>query len=188
MSLFPPSLLPPSTLPDDLVLRPLHTEDLQLGHLDVLSVLSPTPALSPAQYTAIVQSMLARPDTYYPLVVFSPSSNKILACATLIVERKFLRGGGLVGHIEDVAVSQLAQGKGLGKVLVVALARLAESLGCYKCILDCSQDNIPFYEKCGFYQKEYEMVQYFGAAKKSQPTPSATSTAAAPEPSKPANL
>lgn len=42
-------------------------------------------------------------------------------------------------------------------------------MGCYKIILDCSQKNIPFYEKCGFSHKEYEMVLYLDhndAAKK----------------------
>ncbi|KZO94520.1 acyl-CoA N-acyltransferase [Calocera viscosa TUFC12733] len=190
MSLFPASLLPPSSL-SDLVLRPLHKDDHLLGHLDVLAVLSPTPPLSAEQYAAICESMTSRPETYYPIVVFAPSQHKIVATATLLVERKFLRAGGLVGHIEDVAVSSLAQGRGLGKVLVVTLAALAEKLGCYKCILDCSKENIPFYEKCGFYHKEYEMVQYFGAAKKPLPaTPTPTSSAPAPEPSpsKAANL
>jgi hypothetical protein len=28
-------------------------------------------------------------------------------------------------------------------------------------ILDCSQKNVPFYEKCGFIHKEYEMACYF---------------------------
>lgn len=31
---------------------------------------------------------------------------------------------------------------------------------CYKIILDCSQKNVPFYEKCGFAVKELQMVMY----------------------------
>lgn len=33
-------------------------------------------------------------------------------------------------------------------------------MGCYKIILDCSVKNVPFYEKCGFAEKEREMVLY----------------------------
>lgn len=28
-------------------------------------------------------------------------------------------------------------------------------------ILDCSVQNAPFYEKCGFFRKEVQMAQYF---------------------------
>lgn len=36
---------------------------------------------------------------------------------------------------------------------------LAQELGCYKVILDCSEDNVPFYEKCGLTRKEVQMVK-----------------------------
>ena len=35
-------------------------------------------------------------------------------------------------------------------------------MGCYKIILDCSVKNVPFYEKCGFVEKEREMALYYG--------------------------
>lgn len=38
----------------------------------------------------------------------------IVACATLLVEHKFLRECGNVGHIEDVVVHDSQRGKGLG--------------------------------------------------------------------------
>lgn len=34
-------------------------------------------------------------------------------------------------------------------------------MGCYKIILDCSVKNVPFYQKCGFTEKEREMVLYY---------------------------
>ena len=37
------------------------------------------------------------------------------------------------------------------------LKDVADSLGCYKAILDCSEANIPFYEKCGFDKKGIQM-------------------------------
>ena len=47
--------------------------------------------------------------------------------------------------------------RGLGKMLIEKLKDLAVEKGCYKTILNCSEDNIGFYEKCGFYQKEVQM-------------------------------
>lgn len=42
--------------------------------------------------------------------------------------------------------------------VIAALMAHAQSQGCYKAILDCSDSNVPFYEKCGFTQKEVQMV------------------------------
>jgi len=40
------------------------------------------------------------------------------------------------------------------------LTDTAKEAGCYKIILDCSEDNAPFYEKCGLSRKEIQMVKY----------------------------
>ena len=45
--------------------------------------------------------------------------------------------------------------------VVTALTRVAERMGCYKVILDCSEENQPFYEKCEFKRKEVQMARYF---------------------------
>ena len=67
-----------------------------------------------------------------------------------MIEQKFIHDGGKVGHIEDVVVRKEYQGKGVGKKIVNALLKYAEKKGCYKTILDCSEDLIPFYESIGF--------------------------------------
>ena len=79
----------------------------------------------------------------------------------LLVERKLIHSCGLVGHIEDISVLQTEQGKSLGLYIVRYLANLAKARGCYKVILDCSPENIKFYNKCGFNQCGIEMSQRF---------------------------
>jgi GNAT superfamily N-acetyltransferase len=87
--------------------------------------------------------MRSCPDTYYPLAIFSAQDrSKMIAVGTIFMERKFIHGLCLYGHIEDIAVSKEVQGKGLGKKLILSLLALSESLGAYKTILDCSKDNI----------------------------------------------
>lgn len=49
---------------------------------------------------------------------------------------------GLVGHIEDIAVSKAVQGQKLGLRVIQALVGVGERLGCYKTILDCSAENV----------------------------------------------
>lgn len=38
---------------------------------------------------------------------------------------------------------------------------MAKEIGCYKVILDCSEGNVGFYERCGLVRKEVQMVKYF---------------------------
>ena len=40
------------------------------------------------------------------------------------------------------------------------LKHLAFSRGCYKVILDCTEQNVPFYLSCGFTRKEVQMALY----------------------------
>ena len=55
-----------------------------------------------------------------------------------------------VGHIEDVVVSKEFEGRGIGMKLVRSLLEKAEIMNCYKTILDCKDELIPFYERIGF--------------------------------------
>ncbi|CAD0089671.1 unnamed protein product [Aureobasidium vineae] len=56
----------------------------------------------------------------------------------------------MVAHVEEVCVSASQQGKGLGLILIQALNATAKDLGVGKLILNCSKENIKFYEKCGY--------------------------------------
>ena len=66
----------------------------------------------------------------------------VIAVGTVFIERKFLRGLGSVGHIEDIAVDQSQQGKRLGLRIIQALTYISENSGCYKTILNCNNENI----------------------------------------------
>jgi len=98
------------------------------------------------------------------LSILDPAS-RIVGTGALIVERKFIHNLGLVGHIEDIAVSKDQQGKKLGLRIIQALDFVAEKVGCYKSILDCSETNEGFYVKCGFKRAGLEMAHYYGAGK-----------------------
>lgn len=82
---------------------------------------------------------------------------EVIGTTTLLVEKKFIHRGGLVGHIEDVAVANGYQGRGVGSSLVEAAVRRAKEIGCYKCILDCRPELVGFYEGLGFSRHEVGM-------------------------------
>ncbi len=53
------------------------------------------------------------------------------------------------------------RGQNLGRLIIETLKEIGRSKGCYKVILDCVEENIPFYVKCGFVQSEVRMAAYF---------------------------
>jgi glucosamine-phosphate N-acetyltransferase len=85
----------------------------------------------------------------------------IVGSVTIFIETKIIHNFGKVAHIEDVIVDNACRGKGLGKLIVTKCIDYARTHNCYKIILNCSDENIHFYEKCGFSKKESEMTLYF---------------------------
>lgn len=81
-------------------------------------------------------------QTYYVINIVSRETDKVVGTGTVFIEKKFLRGLGSVGHIEDIAVSKDMQGKKLGLRVIQTLVAISEKVGCYKTILNCSDENI----------------------------------------------
>ncbi|KAK7847480.1 glucosamine 6-phosphate n-acetyltransferase [Quercus suber] len=108
-----------------------------------------------------IQLLSALGDDHIISVVEDESPGKIIATGSIFMEKKFLRNCGKVGHIEDVVVDSNARGLKLGKKIIAFLTEHARLMGCYKVILDCSLENKAFYEKCGFKQKDIQMIKYF---------------------------
>jgi glucosamine-phosphate N-acetyltransferase len=75
---------------------------------------------------------------------------QVVGTASLLLERKFLHKGGLVGHIEDVAVHRDFRLRGTGTAVVGHATEEARKLGCYKVVLDCFEDLVPFYGRLGY--------------------------------------
>jgi len=161
--LFHPDIIPVQVrreLHADLHIRPLSRTDYTRSHLAVLSVLTVVTDPGLAAYQARFDLLRAAPRTNYSIVIIDKHSDQIVAVGSVFVEHKFLRGLGSVGHIEDIAVDPKVQGKKLGLRIIHALTGISEKEGCYKTILNCSDKNIPFYEKCGYVKKENEMAKY----------------------------
>ena len=76
---------------------------------------------------------------------------------TLLLEPKLIHGGGLVGHIEDVAVRKAYEGKRVGSAVVGKAIQRARDLGCYKVILNCKEELVPFYTRLGMRRHEVGM-------------------------------
>ncbi|ODA80464.1 hypothetical protein RJ55_03422 [Drechmeria coniospora] len=151
------------TLPEGYKLRPLRKSDHGTGFLECLRVLTTVGDISREGFDAQFDRMRAQ-ESYY-VIVIENEKGAVVATGALIVEHKFIHSLGAVGHIEDIAVSKSEQGKKLGLRLIQALDAVAERVGCYKSILDCSEANEGFYLKCGFRRAGLQMAHYYEADK-----------------------
>ncbi len=154
------------------LLSELKREDLDLGFLQTLDNLIPgTSQLDRSKAESIVKEIETNPFHRIFIVYAIREDNKdggdatdarkvVVGTTTLLVEPKFIFGGGRVGHIEDVCVRKEFQGLGIGGWLVNHATMVAESMmGCIKIVLDCSDETMPFYESLGYSYQDNCMVK-----------------------------
>ena len=131
----------------DITVRKLQKEDLWNGFLQTLDSLRQASNIDKKTAEKIFDKINSNPDYIVAVAVIE---GKIVGATTLLIETKFIHNGGKVGHIEDVVVDKKYQRKGIGEKIIMYLLRYAKDQGCYKTILDCTDEVKPFYEKLGF--------------------------------------
>ena len=131
----------------DITVRKLQKDDLWNGFLQTLDSLRQASNIDKKTAEKIFDKINSNPDHIVAVAVIE---GKIVGSTTLLIETKFIHNGGKVGHIEDVVVDKKYQRKGIGEKIVIYLLRYAKDQGCYKTILDCTDEVKPFYEKLGF--------------------------------------
>jgi glucosamine-phosphate N-acetyltransferase len=126
-------------------IRELTGRDLTRGFLETLAALAEV-GLTPEQAAEVLRSRLRSGVRTY----VACAGEEVVGTATLLVEHKFIHGGGRVGHIEDVAVRRDCQEHGVGSALVRHATEEARGLGCYKVILDCFEHLVAYYGRLGY--------------------------------------
>ena len=129
------------------IIRELRKDDLWNGFLTTLDSLRQASDIDRNKAEKIFEKINSNPDH---LIVVAELDGKIVGTTTLLIEPKFIHKGGLVGHIEDVVVDKNFEGQKIGEKIMKYILEFAKSRGCYKTILDCTDDVKPFYEKLGF--------------------------------------
>lgn len=134
----------------------LHYNDYYNGFLQLLEQLTVVNA-NEISYEAFKEHMNTMKSKVF---IIRNETNKVIATAAIFIEHKFIHKLSSVGHIEDVVVDLNYRGLGLGKMLVDYCVEYAKNNNCYKVILNCSNENVGFYEKCDFINKNVEMSLY----------------------------
>ena len=94
------------------------------------------------------------------LAIVAELDNVIVGYGTLLVEQKIR--GGKAGHIEDIVIHPDFRRTGIGRAILDFLAGHAVELGCYKLVLQCSEENRRFYELGGYRQTHLAMQKPLG--------------------------
>jgi glucosamine-phosphate N-acetyltransferase len=136
------------------IIRELKETDLWNGFLTSLDSLSEASNIDKNKAEAVFEKINTNPDY---IIAVAEIDGKIVGSTTLLIESKFIHNGGLVGHIEDVVVNKEYQGQKIGEKIMKFLLEISKKRGCYKTILDCTDDVKPFYEKLGFKQVASEL-------------------------------
>lgn len=136
-----------------MTLRSLGLEDLKQEFFDIYS--SPgCDAIPSSKIEKIFKERIHAGMNSYVL----ESKGKLVASATMLVETKFFREGSKAAHLIDLTFHPNYQGSQLNSMFITSLKAEAIAKGCYKIILNCSEDLIPFFESQGFEQKELQMM------------------------------
>ena len=138
----------------DLIRRELEEKDFKNGFLTTLDVLRETSSMSEDKALEIFKKIKSNPEH---IIIIAEIEGKVIGSTTLLIEPKFIHQGGVVGHIEDVVVDKKFQGKKIGEKIIIKVLEIAKNHGCYKTILDCSDNVKPFYEKLGFKHNSNEL-------------------------------
>ena len=135
------------------VIRELQEKDFQKGFLNTLDTLRET-SINEDKALEIFKHIKSNPNH---IIIIAEVNRLIVGSTTLLIEQKFIHEGGIVGHIEDVVVSKEFQGRKIGQKIIKYVLQIAKNQGCYKTILDCSDDVKSFYEEIGFKQHSNEL-------------------------------
>jgi len=143
---------------ENIIFRELNENDWDKGFFELLKELTQSEKLDEEKFKEILKVINKTANIY---IYEDIKTSRIIGTATLMIEQKFIRGGGKVGHLEDVVIDKNYRGLNLGLNLIEKIINLAKEKGCYKIIGNCDSNLIGFYKKCGFSNKGIQIAIYF---------------------------
>ncbi len=138
------------------IFRKLEESDYHKNYLQLLSQLTQVGNITQEEFSNIFAKIQSQIWVFEDI-----AANKIVASASIFLEQKFIHGGGIVAHLEDVVVDQSYRGAQLGQKLIANIVEIAKNSGAYKIIADCKTELLSFYSKNGFEKKGDQIAIYF---------------------------
>lgn len=101
--------------------------------------------ISQENLSQVMQKIIENGNHY---LIIAEKDNEIIGTSLLLIQLNLFHGGKSSGHIENVITDKNYRNRGVGKEMIKFLIEKAKEKNCYKVILNCKKENIPFYEKC----------------------------------------
>lgn len=132
---------------------------ISMKHMsDVIDILQLISEFKPKKlfHENIYKEFIKHTDNYGLVAV--DENEKVLGYGSILFEYKIR--GGIIGHIEDIAVHHQYQKRGVGNLILNKLIEMGKNKECYKITLSCKKKNILFYEKCNFSEGGLTMKKF----------------------------
>ncbi len=141
-----------------LILRELEPADYHKGFVQLINYFTQNiKVITFEQFSAYIELIKNQGG----MILVVEENNRIIGTGKLLIEYKLHNNLCKIGHIEDVVIDPTYRRKGFGRKITKKLIEHAKNANAYKIVLNCDEKGIPFYEKCGFVKKGYEMSIYF---------------------------
>lgn len=132
-------------------LKKLQKKDFKI-YYNLISQLSNIEFFSIQKFNDYIDSLNNNHHIYLLYV-----DNCIFGCGSIVFEQKITYNFKYVAHIEDIVIDSKYRGLGYGNTLLDLLIDKCKDKDCYKIILNCKEELIEFYQKCGFNFDSYCM-------------------------------
>ena len=133
-----------------MIIREFKKSDINSGLLETLQEVWSITEIS----ESTINNFLSN-DNY--LYVVEAEDGKVIGSATLHIQKKIIRDGGIAGFVEDVVVREEYRNNNIGSMLIQKIIEKSKELNCYKLVLSCFPERASFYEKNGFFKESINM-------------------------------
>ena len=142
---------------ENIIIREMEKDDYHKNYISLLTHLTTIDPhlISKEDFDMFIRNNIC--DQHKIFVAEDTTQDNIVASITVMIESKFIHNMSYVGHIEDVVVNPRYRGINLGKRLITEAVNYCKEADCYKVILDCTDSNMEFYNKCGFIHNGNQM-------------------------------
>lgn len=137
---------------DEMTVRPMEQGDGAKGLFTLLQRHTTLPQIH-EQFAQIVEERKRGGR----VTVVAVEKGRVVGMGALLMEKMFVHGGRIVGHVMDVVVENRAGNDKVHKGIVEKLAKMGWDGGCHKIVVESDEENVTLHESCGFAAEKRRM-------------------------------
>ena len=138
-------------------IREIEDDDYYKGFMDVINIFTRNPLhINHDAFKEYLKKI--KNQNAVVLVAVDNDNNNIIGTVKVIKEYKLHNNLTLMGHIEDVAVTEECRHMRIGSKLIEKALEYTKD--CYKVVLSCKKELVPFYSKMEFIHSGVALTLY----------------------------